>query len=190
MILNFKKILPLIFLLTLFSSSCSTTGQRKVAYTTTKDIVFKTVEDQKLTVDLYLPNTSGPNPTVLVVHGGGWKKRSGDMESICRDLAKNGYAVFNTTYRLAPKYKFPKPVDDVRDSIQWIKDHAAEYHVDTNRMVGWGYSAGAHLILLAGLDPKNGLKAIVAGGSPANLSVWPDSSLVNEFLGSDRKSVV
>ncbi|RYZ99783.1 MAG: alpha/beta hydrolase [Proteobacteria bacterium] len=122
-------------------------------------------------------------PAVLLVHGGGWYKRTGDMEGIAKDLARSGYFVFNITYRLAPTHHFPDQVNDVKDAIKFLQREASHLGIDPNRIAGWGYSAGANLIMLAGLDPKNGLRAIVGGGTPANLVPWPDSELVKDFIG-------
>lgn len=149
-----------------------------------KDIVFKTIETATLTGDLYLPlKNSGLRPAVLVVHGGSWTKRAGDMESICRDLANAGFVAFNVTYRLAPASLFPKPVDDIKDAVVWLKENATNYNIDSQKIAAWGYSAGSHLILLAGIDGNLGLKAFVAGGTPADLTAWPQSPLVKTFLG-------
>jgi acetyl esterase/lipase len=156
-------------------------------YQVEKNIVFKTVEQQNLTIDIYSPLQKGLKPAVIVVHGGGWKARSGDMESVCKNLADAGFVAFNITYRLAPQFLFPTPVDDVKDAISWVKANAAKYEIDSQQISGWGYSAGAHLILMVGLNPHAGLKAIVAGGTPADLTAWPNSPLVKGLLGTEYK---
>ncbi len=150
-------------------------------WTVITNIVFKKIENQELRGDLYLPEGDGPHPAVIVVHGGAWVKRSGDMVNVCHKLANQGFAAFNVTYRFAPKSLYPAAVNDIRDSILWLKQHAEQYQIDSQRIGGWGYSAGSNLILLAGLDSD--LKAIVAGGTPARLEAWPHSPLVFEFLG-------
>lgn len=152
-------------------------------YEIEKNIFFKSIEQENLTIDIYSPSKKGLKPAVIVVHGGGWKARSGDMTRICENLAQAGFVAFNITYRLAPQHLFPKPVEDVKDSVAWVKSHAVKYEVDLNQLSGWGYSAGAHLILMAGLKPELGLKAIVAGGTPADLTAWPDSDMVKGLLG-------
>ena len=38
--------------------------------------------------------------------------------------------------------------------------------------------------MLAGLDPASNFKAIVSGGTPTDLTVWPNARLVKQFLGS------
>ncbi len=153
------------------------------AYKVEKDIVFKTIDGQSLKAEMYLPLKQGLKPVVVVAHGGSWNKRAGDMQGICEDLATAGFAAFNITYRLAPQSLYPKAVEDVRDAVVWLRSHAEKYAVDPQQVSGWGYSAGAHLILLVGLDPTLGLKAIVAGGTPADLTAWPESPLVSRFLG-------
>ena len=149
-----------------------------------RPVVYKTNSDgKKLTGDLYVPQGIGKVPAVVVVHGGSWKHTAGDMKSLSEQIAAAGMVAFNIDYSVAPIAKFPTAVDDVRDAILWLKSHADEYMIDRNQISGWGYSAGAHLILMAGLEPQLGLKAIVAGGTPADLTAWPDSPIITLFLG-------
>lgn len=149
-----------------------------------RGVVFKSIPGAKdLKGDFYFPKSRGPHPAVVVVHGGGWIRRSGVMEGICKKLARNGFVAFNVTYRLAPESHFPKPVEDVRDAIAFLKKHAAEYDVDPLDISGWGYSAGSNILLLAALDGTAGLHKIVAGGTPSDLTLWPKSTLVKEYIG-------
>ncbi|MBC7740571.1 MAG: alpha/beta hydrolase, partial [Bdellovibrionaceae bacterium] len=96
---------------------------------------------------------------------------------------RDGFVVFNATYRLAPKHTYPSAVDDLRDALAWLKVSANKYEIDINKISGWGYSAGAHLLLLVGLNPEANLKALVCGGTPADFSVWKSSPLVKGFMG-------
>lgn len=154
-----------------------------------KDVPYKTIDGVTLSGDLYIPKELTANapktlkPAVLVVHGGSWSARFGDMQSISRDLAHAGFVAYNITYRLAPKYLYPRAIDDVTSALQWLYDNAEKYGIDRNRISGWGYSAGSHLVLMAGLNPNHHMHSIVAGGTPANLTVWPKSPLVTRFIG-------
>ncbi len=105
------------------------------------------------------------------------------MVAIAGDLAKRGYFVMNTTYRLTPDWKFPAQKEDLDEALGYIRRHAAEINVDPDRIGTFGYSAGGHLSALAGLDPKNKVKAIVAGGAPADLRFWPDGKLTGLLMG-------
>lgn len=66
-------------------------------------------------------------------------------------------------YRLAPETKLPAIADDVEAAFAWLGgDRAKRFHLNTDRMVVVGDSAGGYLTLLAGyrVDPKP--KALVA----------------------------
>ena len=172
-----------IFIPIFFSLVACSTFERK-DYELQNAITYKQIDGLSLKGDLYISKKEGLRPAIVVVHGGSWKRRAGDIEWICRDLANAGYVVFNVTYRFAPQHQFPKPVEDIRDAVLWLKQNASKYNVDPEKMAGWGYSAGSNLILLAAIDGTLGLKAVVAGGTPANLTVWPKSPMVKEYLGS------
>jgi acetyl esterase/lipase len=179
------KLLLIAFAL-LFVLACSTTGFNKSTdVRKIENIVFKEVDASALAGDMYIPDIAGPKPAVIVVHGGGWTNRSGKMEGISKKLAHDGFVVFNITYRLAPESRYPSQVEDVSDAITWLYQHADEYEIDPLNISGWGYSAGAHLILMAGLDRDKSpqLRSIVAGGTPADLTRWPNSPLVLKLIG-------
>ena len=152
-----------------------------------RSITYSQPGDKPLTADIYLPQGDGPFPGVLVVHGGAWTVGSkGRMKRISTLLAERGYVAVAIDYRLAPKHKFPAQLDDCRAAIGWMRDHAAEYHIDPLRIAGFGYSAGAHLVTLLGLSAAAAyhddtataedraaarrclLRAVVAGGTPCN----------------------
>lgn len=153
---------------------------------------------QALKADLYLPQGPGPLPVVLMIHGGGWANRSrDDMADISEELARHGYAVLNLNYRFAPQYTYPAQLLDMRQALAWVTTNAAIYNFDAERINAWGYSSGAHLAaLLGGFDEAHlpddarrrlpNLRAVVAGGIPADLTRYDDSPLVERFLGGKR----
>jgi acetyl esterase/lipase len=150
---------------------------------------------EALQADLYLPRRRGRLPVVLTVHGGGWANRSrDDMTNISEQLAQRGYAVLNLDYRFAPRYPYPAQLLDLQQALRWITANAARYDFDPARISAWGYSSGAHLAaLLGGLDDEHlpedatpglpRLRAVVAGGIPADLRSYDDSPIVKRFLG-------
>ena len=155
-----------------------------------KDVVF-TPENwpERLIADLYLPEAEKPAPAVLLIHGGGWngKERRSDMEGIANSLAKRGYFVMNATYRRTPDWKFPAQTDDLEQALRFMRKNSGSLNIDPSRIATFGYSAGGHLAALIGLDRDNGIKAIVAGGAPADLSFWPDGRLTGLLLGGPVK---
>jgi len=171
----------------------------KPSYTVRSNISYARAGSVKLLLDSYLPTGKGPFPAVLVVHGGAWA--SGGKTQLAPyaiGLAANGFAAFAINYRLAPRYKFPAQIDDCRSAVRWIREHAADYRVDPERLGAVGYSAGGHLVTLLGVTGKKGdpktettdtrLQAIVAGGAPCDFrSIPARSSLLAFWLGGTRQ---
>ena len=168
----------------------TTTGCSLLSESAKPQTVVFTSAPEALRADLYLPKSDGTRyPAVVVVHGGSWVRRSGDMESISRQLARAGFVTLNISYRSASQYPYPAAVDDVRSAIAWLKQNAERHHIDPERIGGWGYSAGGQLILRAGLEPSVGLQAIVSGGTPARFSDWPESPVITRFIGATYAEV-
>ena len=152
---------------------------------------------QALQADIWHPQGDGPHPAMLMVHGGGWERRSReDMDKLCRHYVARGYVVMNVSYRLAPRHTYPAQVHDLQQAMHWLHRHADELSVDPQRVAAFGYSAGAHLISLLALaagtgdaldKPHGGLStrpaAVIAGGSPMDLRKYPGGKLVPQFLG-------
>jgi acetyl esterase len=61
-------------------------------------------------------------------------------------FARRGFAVFNTSYRLAPKHPYPAAIEDVCRAFAWVVANAARFGGDTTRVVLAGESAGANLV--------------------------------------------
>ncbi|WP_341853288.1 prolyl oligopeptidase family serine peptidase [Halomonas aestuarii] len=70
--------------------------------------------------------------------------------------------------------------------MAWIHEQADAWHIDTERIVGVGYSSGAHLVSLLALSDEGGLAAVLAGGLPSDLLKFDDGRLVVEFIGGTR----
>lgn len=102
--------------------------------------------DKKYNVlDVYRPKKAGNKklPVIVSYHGGGWVY--GDKERYqyyCMNLAQRGFAVVNYTYRLAPAYKFPAPLEDTNSVFSWILKNAKKYGFDTKNLFALGDSAG------------------------------------------------
>lgn len=140
--------------------------------------------------DLYQPRTALPVPAVLLLHGGGWSGPDGrwQMRRTARLLASHGYFVMNASYRTAPEWKYPAATDDLREALNWIDRNAAVHRIDRRRIATYGYSAGGHLAALVGYtDPR--VKAVIAGGAPSDMSLYPDGKLVRRFLGGTYREI-
>src|SRR5688572_21590931 len=71
--------------------------------------------------------------------------------SIGAALIESGYAVASTNYRLAPISRWPASIEDVTCAVRHLRENAADYGIDPQRIGVWGNSAGGHLAALLGV---------------------------------------
>jgi acetyl esterase/lipase len=125
-----------------------------------RDVPYATNSGVVLNLDVYLPDKkpSKPMPLAVFIHGGGWvagsKKGGLWLGSIKDELNKRGYVVASVDYRLAPKYKWPLFMNDVKTSIRFLRANAKKYQIDPKRVGVWGTSAGGHLVAMLGTTDK------------------------------------
>ncbi len=98
-------------------------------------------------LDVYTPKgASGPLPTIVSIHGGGYVYGTKEIyRRYGMDMARRGFAFVNFNYRLAPKWKFPTPLNDTNAVMTWIAKNCHRYHLDPQRILLVGDSAGAQL---------------------------------------------
>jgi acetyl esterase/lipase len=111
------------------------------------DVAYTSSGRHEHRLDIYAPrDRSGPLPTVLYVHGGGFRILSKDTHWMMGlAFAKFGYLVFNISYRLAPRHPFPAAVEDCAAAFEWVAREGHKYGADLDRLVIAGESAGANL---------------------------------------------
>ncbi len=154
------------------------------------DVTFCAADGVALKMDLYHPlmTSSGLAPVVVNVHGGAWmggdKAHSETLADI-PELLSRGYLVAAVNYRLAPKYKFPAQIEDVKCAVRYLRANATLYNLDPNRIGALGCSAGGHLVALLGLTDGNAafegkgdyptqssrVQAVVAMSAPADFTL-------------------
>ncbi|GEP40467.1 putative lipase/esterase [Nocardioides psychrotolerans] len=95
---------------------------------------------------VYRPEGSGPWPTLVFLHGGGFV--IGDLDThdqICRRLCAGAETVVvSVDYRLAPEAPYPAAVEDASAAVVWAAEHLAELGGGDLLAVG-GDSAGGNL---------------------------------------------
>lgn len=173
----------------------------RVAPTAATTHVFRRADDFELSLDFYRAAPGGrPAPCVVVIHGGGWD--SGDraqLPELNHELAARGYAVATIDYRLAPRWRWPAPREDVAEALRWLREHAAELGLAPDRFVLLGRSAGAQIALAAAYAPGvRGIAGVISFYGPADMhfayvhgtedDVLRSPSLLRAFLGGSPET--
>lgn len=97
-------------------------------------------------LDIYCPENADACPVIISVHGGGFVYGTKEIyKRYCMDLARRGFTVVNFNYRLAPRWKFPTPLEDINNLVHWLIREHPKYHADISRIFMVGDSAGAQL---------------------------------------------
>lgn len=163
------------------------------------------------TLDLYIPRAAvtRPLPIAMYVHGGGMT--AGDKSDLnpvfLNALASAGYAVVSVNYRLAPQFKFPAQIEDVKCAIRYLRAKAPRYGLNGREIFAFGTSVGGQLVALAALtgshsafdvgpyamEPSN-LVAVADMFGPANLteraSGFTSSGIQQVFGTNDYQDLV
>ncbi len=165
--------------------------------TVDRDLSYCTVDGVALKMDVHYPaSADGAVPALVYVHGGGWtsgEKSSGEGSRLLTTFAQQGYLAVAIDYRLAPQFKFPAQIEDVKCAIRSLRAHAAEYGLDPNRIGVLGGSAGGHLVSLLGVsDPSAGFEgtggyAEESSRVQAVVDMFGPSDLTQEFDGANLR---
>jgi len=158
------------------------------------------------TLDIYTPRASTRAlPLAIFVHGGGMS--AGDKSDInaifLNALANAGFVVASVNYRLAPQYKYPSQIEDVKCAIRYLRDHAQLFGINPNNIFAFGASAGGELVTIAALtgghssfdvgpylNESSSVTAVVDMFGPANLTNCNCYTDAQRVFGSNPNNYV
>lgn len=156
-------------------------GKTDLAPTTTVHYLSKT--DRPMPMAVYNSALPGPRPTVVLLHGGGWRYgnylETGAWPKV---LSTAGYTVISVEYTLSSPQKPTWDIapDDVRRAMQYLATKATALHIDPRNITLMGQSAGGHLALL---------DAYTSSVPPASvIALYPPTDLVLDYQTSRDKS--
>lgn len=164
-------------------------------------VSFNTPAGVDLSMEIYQPPEKGIYPALVVIYGGAW--RSGSPKTYLefnRYMAARGYTVFAIDYRHAPRYRYPAQLEDVLASLNFIRENAAKYEADAERVVLFGRSSGAHLAMLAAYNSNVlPVRGVINYYGPVNLTEGynnpprPDPlnirAVLDDFLGGSPQQL-
>ncbi len=157
------------------------------------NVVFGMYSGLALLMDVHYPEQ--PNGYGIIhISGSGWTKslaynatpltQQRHVELEAQPLVEAGYTVFTVNHRATPRFQYPAPVEDVQRAVRFVRYHAADYGIDSERIGAMGGSSGGHLVSMLGVldghgdpsdpDPVNQVSArvqcVVGRAVPADLS--------------------
>jgi|SRR5450755_2241 len=160
--------------------------------------------------DLYTPPGTELRPVVILIHGGFWRAAYGLslMAGLAENLAQRGFAAWNIEYRRVGDSGggWPNTLLDVARATDHLKASQQSYHLDLQRVIPVGHSAGGHLalwlctrhkLIISNLLPDSAtpqpIKGAVSLASAMDLEhVWQlhlGNDAAIELLGGDPTTV-
>ncbi|KAK7214870.1 hypothetical protein V2G26_002873 [Clonostachys chloroleuca] len=130
--------------------------------------IYKTVGNQRIDVDIYLPGVAGKktksgHPVLLDFHGGAFMLGSSKMvnKDQIQDCIDRGWIVLAPNHRLCPQVNILEgPIQDGRDLLEWVHagklQEAISSHAEAPNLVNldyvfaFGTSSGGTLALCLG----------------------------------------
>ena len=86
-------------------------------------------------------------PVYIDIHGGGytWGEIT-DGDHFCREISEAfGWEAYSLDYPLTPDEEYPFQLHWVYETILYMRSHADQFHIDPDRMVIGGRSAGGNM---------------------------------------------
>lgn len=124
-----------------------------------QEIVYKQVQQRELSLHIFAAkNAKGDTaaPAVVFFHGGGWQFGGAhQFYPQCEYLAGQGYTCVSAEYRLGTDNQsdIRGAIEDARSALTFLTEHAAQFHIDPQRIVVGGGSSGGHLAAALGTAP-------------------------------------
>lgn len=172
-----KKILTTILLLLLFNISLfAKSGYKKIYLWRSVKGMETNVRDTVLHVPEKIINPQKKNKTAMIICPGGSYHHLGmnnEGFSSAEFFMENGIVPFVLQYRVAYNgHHHPEMLEDIQMAINFVRSHSQKYGIDKNKLGCIGYSAGGHLVLMAGAFGKTDELAKL--GVKATESLRPD----------------
>lgn len=128
-------------------------------------------------------------PAIVVCPGGGYLYCSPrEAEPVALRYAARGFHAFILRYSTQWDAADFSPLQEVSWVIGYLREHAAEWHIDPEKIATCGFSAGGHLALAAGLLGENKPNAMILGYPAVMVPNTPQTNFMLKLL-TGRKEV-
>lgn len=132
------------------------------------DIRLAYGSDANQFIDLRLPKSKAPFPLVINIHGGYWRAKYNldHAGHLCAALTAKGLASANLEYRRVGNEggAWPNTFADIRGAYQFLRQNARQHHLDTQRVLIMGHSAGGQLALALAAHERSVTRVVSLAG--------------------------
>jgi acetyl esterase/lipase len=147
-------------------------------------------------LEVRLPRAKPPHPVLLHIHGGYWRAKYDLAHAghLCQALRVAGIATFNLEYRRVGNAGggWPGTFEDVRSAHRFIRQQHSRFHLDLDRLVIMGHSAGGQLALCLAAH-ESSIRSVVSLAGVVDLkkafALHLSNDAVAEFLGGKPDAV-
>ena len=150
---------------------------------------YKEIGDTNLKLHIFYPtkiNNKQPTAAIVFFFGGGWT--GGNPNQFYQQsqyLASRGILAISAEYRIKNTHKTTpfESVEDGKSAIRWVRANAEELHIDPNKIIASGGSAGGHIAVCTALIEGNEQK-----GEDVTISAVPNAVVAyNPVLDTTEK---
>ena len=135
-------------------------AQEPAKFQAIKDVVYKTVGDREIKLNLFLPLKDGKTvkgePLLIFLDSGCWYSGDPGNGGMWNEFGAldRGFAIASVSHRPINEAPFPAPMEDVRAAVRFLRKHASEYGYDPDRFAVSGWSSGGNLSLTLGISDE------------------------------------
>ena len=120
-------------------------------------------------------------PAVIICPGGSYHHLGMKHEGFdtARWFVSKGFCAFVLQYRVAyNEHHFPDQLEDFQRAISFVRESAGRFGIDPDRVGAIGFSAGGHLVTMAGefssMNRLNRIEKLKTGGTGTEPNLRPD----------------
>lgn len=122
-------------------------------------------------------------PAILVCPGGGYVYCSPrEAEPVALRYAANGFHAFILRYSTGRNCAGMTPMEEISWAIGYLREHAEQWHIDPNKILTCGFSAGGHLAMYAGVAGENRANGMILSYPATSCPSFPGADFMLKLL--------
>lgn len=127
-------------------------------------------------------------PAIIVCPGGGYvycSPREG--EPVALGYAAKGYHAFILRYSTGKNAAGFAPLEEINWAIGYLRENAVEWHIDPDKILTCGFSAGGHLAMAAGMMAENKPNGMILGYPATTIPNFPGADFMLKLLAGKNE---